>query len=90
MGLGMVMTLCVSHLTTAQGLVVNREPVDMDHDLVFLCFPVRTAIWDAVAEYIQEQLLLRKVGQLFVHDLVQGVGRGWSRGRAHIPNIGHF
>ncbi|CAM9174641.1 unnamed protein product, partial [Bubo scandiacus] len=29
-------------------------------DLVFLCFPEQRAIWDAVAGYIQEQLLLRK------------------------------
>ncbi|XP_074786981.1 coiled-coil domain-containing protein 81-like [Athene noctua] len=32
----------------------------MECDLVFLCFPERRAIWDAVASYIQEQLLLHK------------------------------
>ncbi|XP_075597516.1 coiled-coil domain-containing protein 81-like [Balearica regulorum gibbericeps] len=34
--------------------------VQTECDLVFLCFPERTAIWDAVANYILEQLLLEK------------------------------
>ncbi|XP_074665934.1 uncharacterized protein LOC141916918 [Strix aluco] len=34
--------------------------VDVERDLVFLCFPERRAVWDAVAGCIQEQLVLHK------------------------------
>ncbi|XP_069709121.1 coiled-coil domain-containing protein 81 [Phaenicophaeus curvirostris] len=33
---------------------------DTEHYLVFLCFPERTTIWDVVAGYIEERLLLHK------------------------------
>lgn len=39
------------------------EPADAERDLVFLGFPEQMAVWDAVADYIQEQLLLHEVGQ---------------------------
>ncbi|CAM9147440.1 unnamed protein product, partial [Bubo scandiacus] len=39
---------------------VCQRLMDVERDLVFLCFPEQRAIWDAVAGYIQEQLLLRK------------------------------
>lgn len=43
--------------------------------MIFLCFPERTAIWEAVAGSVQEQLLLRKVGR-HPHPpcLLRGVG----------------
>ncbi|XP_029862044.1 coiled-coil domain-containing protein 81-like [Aquila chrysaetos chrysaetos] len=31
-----------------------------EQDLIFLCFPEQTSVWDAVAGYVQEQLLLHK------------------------------
>ena len=37
--------------------------MDMERDLIFLSLPERTAVWDAVAGYIQQQLLLCQVGQ---------------------------
>ncbi|XP_054070650.1 coiled-coil domain-containing protein 81-like [Rissa tridactyla] len=40
--------------------ITAKEPVDMEHDLVFLCFPEKKAIWDAVASCVEKQLLLRK------------------------------
>ncbi|XP_054662668.1 coiled-coil domain-containing protein 81-like [Grus americana] len=49
-----------SHCTDVGGLLERRKLADTERDLVFLCFPERTAIWDAVANYIQEQLLLQK------------------------------
>ncbi|XP_053913850.1 coiled-coil domain-containing protein 81-like [Cuculus canorus] len=40
--------------------ITAEELADAEHDLVFLCFPERTAIWDVVAGYIQERLLQDK------------------------------
>ena len=56
------MTLDICQCTTAQGMLEGCEPADTECDLIFLCFPERTAVWDAVAGYVQEQLLLHKVG----------------------------
>ncbi|XP_068262707.1 coiled-coil domain-containing protein 81-like [Nyctibius grandis] len=36
------------------------ESRQTEHDLIFLCFPERRAIWNAVSGYVQEQLLLHK------------------------------
>ncbi|XP_076219723.1 uncharacterized protein LOC143173384 [Aptenodytes patagonicus] len=40
--------------------ITTKELADAERNLVFLCFPERTAVWDAVAGYVQEQLLLHK------------------------------
>ncbi|XP_048783198.1 coiled-coil domain-containing protein 81-like [Lagopus muta] len=36
------------------------EVAEAERDLLFLCLAERVAVWDAVADYVQEQLLLRK------------------------------
>ncbi|XP_068003157.1 coiled-coil domain-containing protein 81 [Melanerpes formicivorus] len=46
--------------TMAQWVLEGWEPADMECDLVLLCSPERTAIWEAVAGCVQQQLLLHK------------------------------
>ena len=62
------------------------EPVgaaaEAECDLLFLCPAERVAVWDAVAAYVQEQLLLRKVGRrLLATCLLGGLGSPLALGR---------
>lgn len=49
---------------TAQGCWESWESADAEHSPVFFCFPEQRALWDTVAGYIQQQLLLYKVGKV--------------------------
>jgi len=51
------------HQPSSPSSGVVGKPTDTQCDQVFLCFLERIAIWEAVAVYIQNQLLLHKVGQ---------------------------
>ena len=57
-------TLSICHLTPAWQREGCREAAGAECDLLFLCPPERVAVWDAVAAYVQEHLLVQKVGWL--------------------------
>ncbi|XP_042687218.1 coiled-coil domain-containing protein 81-like, partial [Centrocercus urophasianus] len=45
-------------------VTAKGEAAEAECDLLFLCPAERVAVWDAVADYVQEQLLLRKGVQI--------------------------
>ncbi|XP_040512870.1 uncharacterized protein LOC121108796 isoform X1 [Gallus gallus] len=53
-------TLSICHLTPAWQREGCREAAGAECDLLFLCPPERVAVWDAVAAYVQEHLLVQK------------------------------
>ncbi|XP_072217357.1 coiled-coil domain-containing protein 81-like [Excalfactoria chinensis] len=57
---GMEMALSICHLHPAQQWEGCREGADAECDQLFLSSPERVAVWDAVATFIHEQLLVHK------------------------------
>ncbi|XP_048822426.1 uncharacterized protein LOC125702760 [Lagopus muta] len=53
-------TLSICRLAPAWQRWRCREAADAECDLLFLCPPERVAVWEAVAAYVREQLLVQK------------------------------